>query len=171
MHVATRPEAAALGPLVVLQDEIHLARNVTKSHSVQVAAFSSPGRGPIGAVLEDRVTLFASTAPSDMLGLPARVARRVDLVWAAAGADGAQLAAVRDAEGVVVAGTGGGHLPGTMLPALQGVLDAGVPVVLASRAGAGPVLRGTYGVVGIGVRSARSRRALGRGATPREGAS
>lgn len=45
VRVATTPGAAARGPVMVLQDEIHLARWVTKTHTSRVAAFESPRFG------------------------------------------------------------------------------------------------------------------------------
>ncbi|HZV51500.1 MAG TPA: asparaginase [Candidatus Dormibacteraeota bacterium] len=145
VRVAMTPAVAALGPVVVLQDEIHLARYVAKVHTGRVAAFASPGLGPVGSVVEDHVQLQVTSAPSDHLGLPARLHRRVELVWAYAGAGGELLEACRGAAGVVLAGTGGGHVPPAMLEALERLLAAGVPVVVASRTGSGPTLEGSYG--------------------------
>ena len=110
-----------------------------------MAAFASPGLGPVGSLTEGRVRFEIEQGPDDRLGLPAHMERRVELVTAAAGAGGDLLDACLDADGVVVAGTGGGHVPEGMLAALERLLDAGVPVVLASRTGAGSVLEGSYG--------------------------
>ncbi len=145
VRVATTPAAAALGPVVVLQDEVHLARHVTKVHTGRAAAFASPGLGPVGSVIEGRVRLEVTAAPDERLGLPAQMRRRVELVWTYAGAGGALLDGCRSADGVVIAGSGGGHVPATMLDALERLLAAGVPVVLASRTGSGPILEGSYG--------------------------
>lgn len=135
---------AGLGPVVVIQDEIHLARHVTKLHTNRVAAFGSPGLGPVGWISEGRLHLSISEAPSDWIGRPRTSSRRVELVWTYAGAGGRLLEACRDADGVVLAGTGGGHVPEGMMEALEGLLVAGVPVVLASRTGSGPTLSASY---------------------------
>jgi L-asparaginase len=145
VRVATTPAVAALGPVVVLQDEVHLARHVAKVHTGRVAAFASPGLGPVGSVVEGHVRLQVTSVPPDHLGLPARLGRRVELVWAYAGARGELLEACRGAAGVVLAGTGGGHVPVAMLDALERLLVAGVSVVVASRTGSGPTLEGSYG--------------------------
>jgi L-asparaginase len=78
-------EAASLGPVVVIQDEIHLAHAVVKSHTSRVAAFSSPGFGPAGYVSEGRVYLNSLPTGSDYLGLPSELDVRAELIWVAAG--------------------------------------------------------------------------------------
>jgi L-asparaginase len=147
--VATTPDAGRLGPVVVMQDEIHLARWATKVHTSRVAAFSSPGLGPVGNVVEGKVRLHACCAPRDYLGLPDKLDKRVEIIWVAAGADGLLVdAAATVAQGLVVAGTGGGHVPPQMIRSLQSAVERGLPVVLASRCVDGPVLEDTYGGVG-----------------------
>jgi len=146
LRVAATPAAGRLGPVVVMHDEVHLARWATKTHTSRIAAFSSPGFGPVGHVLEGRVRLVSPPEGSDYLGLPERLDGRVELVWVAAGADGLLVdAAASAAQGLVIAGTGGGHVPPAMTASLRMVVDGGLPVVLASRCVAGPVLTETYG--------------------------
>ncbi|SRR6266511_3219811 len=157
--VAADPRCAALGPLVVLGDELHLARWVAKVHTTSPAAFASPDLGPVGSVVEGRVQLTVEQAPTDLLGIPETLDTHVvELVWVAAGADGRLLdAAATHADGIVVAGTGGGHVPPPVATAIGRAIDAGVPVVLASRCGAGPLLGDTY----AGEGSERHLRSLG----------
>jgi L-asparaginase len=149
LRVATTPAAGRLGPVIVMQDEIHLARWVTKVHTSRVAAFSSPGLGPVGHVVEGRVRIHACYAPGDYLGMPGSLDKRVEIIWVAAGADGLLVdAAATAAQGLIVAGTGGGHVPPPMTRSLQSAVERGLPVVLASRCIDGHVLEGTYGGVG-----------------------
>ena len=76
----------------------------------------------------------------------------------AAGMDDLFLRSALDAaaRGVVIEGSGAGHTPTTWEPAIGALVQAGVPVVLVSRAGAGRVAA-IYGGAGGG----RSLRALG----------
>jgi L-asparaginase len=149
LRVAATPEAAALGPVVVMGNEIHLARFVAKVHTTQVMAFASPGFGPIGHVLEGRVHLHVRPTSDDYLGLPERIGARVELIWATAGADGLLVdAAAPVAQGLVVAGTGGGHLPPALAESVVAAATRGLPTILASRTGAGPILEGTYHGIG-----------------------
>src|SRR6516164_8147989 len=52
-----RKEARNLGTLVVMNDEVHAARLVTKSDTSKPSALCSPTAGPIGFVVEDRVRI------------------------------------------------------------------------------------------------------------------
>jgi len=150
ISAAVRPALAAYGPVVVHQDEIHVATWVTKLHSTRVAAFASPPAGPVGLVSEGEVVLLLGPPPRREL-LPARTppTRRVELLWAVAGADGMIVDAIADkVDGLVVAGTGGGHTSAPLAEALVRLRASGKPVVLSSRCGGSQVLRNTYGGVG-----------------------
>lgn len=141
--VAAWAAAAALGPLLVFGDEIHAARWVTKVHTSRPAAFASPGAGPVGIVGEGRVRLWGAPA-GPILGPPRELSHRVELLTMASGDDGRLAeAAGRYADGLVIAGMGGGHVPPEAAKVL-GVLARRMPVVLASRCAAGPVLTSTY---------------------------
>ncbi len=147
--VASTPGFAAYGPLVVHQDEIHLARWATKVHGTRVAAFGSPAAGPAGMVVEGRAVPFFGPPPSERLVRAGAPDKRVELVWAAAGSDGLVVDAIRDrVDGLVVAALGGGHVPAPMADALLRAAAQGVAVVLASRCASPQVLRSTYGGAG-----------------------
>ncbi|MCG8504275.1 MAG: asparaginase, partial [Sphingomonadales bacterium] len=61
--VAASGETAEHGVVVVMNDEIHTARHVTKAHRFNVAAFASPDTGPIGWVAEGRVRYHGTAKP------------------------------------------------------------------------------------------------------------
>ncbi|MGH3359126.1 MAG: asparaginase [Nocardioidaceae bacterium] len=150
LTAAADESLAAYGPVVVMHDEIHSAHWVTKVHSTRMSAFQSPAAGPLGVLVEGRVELYAGPpAQPDRLSITAAPSARVELLWAVAGADGFLVDAIADGvDGLVVAGTGGGHLPPAMAEATVR-LARERPVVLCSRcAGNGQVLQQTYGGVG-----------------------
>ena len=151
VRVAALPEASALGPLVVLNDELHAARFATKTHTSRPSTFASPGAGPVGELVEGRVDLWFRPLWEDFLGLPESLAgRSVELLRVAAGVDDALLRAAiaSEPDGIVLEGFGGGHLPLTLLPALDDAIAAGIPVVVATRGVAGPNLERTYRLEG-----------------------
>jgi L-asparaginase len=160
LRVAASEAARDRGALVVLDNQVHAAAHVRKSHSTSLAAFTSPDLGPIGRVVED-VPRFLADVPRrpTVTGFSrARLAEtRIALHLATFDDDGETLDAVAAShQGLVVAGFGVGHVPSGLAPAL-GALTERMPVVLTSRTGAGPVLARTYGAVGS------ERDLLGRG--------
>jgi L-asparaginase len=145
--VAASPAARGLGCLVVFADEIHAARRVRKGHTASTAAFDSPAGGPVGLVAEGRVHLLGGPVGRFLVPGPVRDAS-VALVTATLDEDPAVPAAVAEhADGLVVAGFGVGHVPAGWVPTLAATA-ARMPVVLASRTGAGPVGSDTYGFPG-----------------------
>ncbi|MEU6989087.1 asparaginase [Streptomyces sp. NPDC046465] len=143
--VAADPECAGLGVVAVLADEIHAARHVRKCHTTSVATFASPGAGPLGRVVEGRPrVLLRPAGPTVARPLSLRGPARVALVTLALGDRGELLDAVDDRfGGLVVAAFGAGHVPTWLVEPLT-ALAARMPVVLASRTGAGPLLSETY---------------------------
>ncbi|MQA85832.1 MAG: asparaginase [Streptosporangiales bacterium] len=150
VRVAASGDCRGLGCLVVLNDEIHAARFVRKTHTTNPATFRSEPAGPIGWLAEG--TPHIALRPIRRHHIP--VADDVDpppiaLLTVGLGDDGRLLGEVERLgyAGVVVEAMGGGHVPAHLVPALAS-LARRVPVVLASRTGAGEVLRETYGFPG-----------------------
>jgi L-asparaginase len=169
LAVAQNADFTAFGPVVVFQDEIHSARWVTKTHSTRVAAFSSPATGPVGIVVEGIARALLGPPPfTERLSRISVPDKRVELLLAVAGADGMIVDAIAGRiDGLVVAGTGGGHVSPPFAQALVGLAGSGIPVILASRCADAQVLRTTYGGPGSevhllseGVHSAGSISAL-----------
>ena len=144
---ALDPGARGRGVLVAFADEIHAAARVRKAHTSSVTAFTSPVGGPLGQVVEGRPRWLNRSGRRTLVP-PSTQDVRVGLVVAALGDDGWQLPLLAErCDGLVVAAFGAGHVPQTWVPTLS-ELAARMPVVLASRAGAGPVLTHTYGYPG-----------------------
>ena len=142
--VAASPAARALGTLVVMDDGVHAARFVRKTHASRPSAFTSPEAGEIGRLIEGKVRLVMRVAPLS-LGAPVSAVPPVALLRCALGDDGRLVGGLLDQgyRGLVVEGMGGGHVPTTMVGPLE-ALAREVPVVLATRTGAGSVLRRSY---------------------------
>jgi L-asparaginase len=149
IRVAISPDARGLGCLVVLNDQIHAARWVRKTHTANPAAFASPGHGPLGEVVEGRVRLPVALRHRSPALHPDPARRvRVGVVTVVLGDDGSLAEALGErVDGLVIAALGVGHVPADMAPVLGRLADR-MPVVLASRIGAGPVHDRTYGYPG-----------------------
>ncbi|MFY1670218.1 asparaginase [Plantactinospora sp. WMMB334] len=149
IHTAAAPHAREQGCLVVLADEIHAARWVSKTHSTSGATFRSLDSGPLGYVLEGEVRMLTGvpyrlTVPAPHSGGHARVG----LHTVTLDDDPTLLDAIgARADGLVVAGFGVGHVPEPLVDTLA-TLAQRIPVVLASRTPAGPTLARTYGFPG-----------------------
>jgi L-asparaginase len=141
--VAASPSARGLGCLVTFGDEIHVASRVRKTHTTSPATFVSANGGPLGYLVEGEPRLL-NLPRRYVIGAPVGPLPRVAVVPATLGDDGALLGSIVDGvDGLVVAGFGVGHVPPPWVPVLAGAARR-IPVVLASRTGAGAVLSATY---------------------------
>jgi L-asparaginase len=148
VQVAASPAARGLGALVVLNDEIHAARFVRKSHTSSPSTFRSVTAGPLGWIVEGRPRIGLRTAPLARV-FPEGPVPPVALVKLCLGDDDRLLARI-DAlgyAGLVVEAFGGGHVPARTVETLTR-LAGRMPVVLASRTGGGELLRETYAFPG-----------------------
>jgi glutamin-(asparagin-)ase len=144
--VAASPEARAKGVLVVLNDEIHSARDVTKSNALKVETFRSL-YGPLGVVVESKPYFYRLPARPhttqtefDIEGIDALP--RVDVFYAHVSMDPRALGALAGLGGkaLVYAGTGNGSVADYMEEPLKEVRK-GALVVRATRTGSGLVVR------------------------------
>ncbi|KZE66269.1 L-asparaginase [Fictibacillus phosphorivorans] len=133
VRVACEEQSLGKGVLVVFNDEIHAAKNVTKTHTSNIATFQSPQYGPIGIVTK-RGVLFHHTPLKSSSFHVKKFSKNVILLKAYAGMDGSLIkAATNAADGVVIEALGQGNLPPATVPALQELIAKGVQVVLVSR--------------------------------------
>jgi L-asparaginase len=161
IRVAVSQDAIGLGTLVVLNDEIHAARFVRKTHTANLGTFRSPSSGPLGWIVEDRLRIVSRVAPlAGFEHVAAQTVPAVALIKCSLGDDARVIDQLESLgyTGAVVEGFGGGHVPARVVSALEN-LAARMPVVLASRTGSGELLQETYGFIGS-ERDLLSRRGL-----------
>ena len=145
---AASPDARGKGVLVVLNNEVQGAREVTKTNTYRLEAFQTPHLGFLGyADADHRVVFYRAPTRKhthqtefDVDTLDALP--RVGIAYAYAGADGLVGRALIQAgvDGIVAAGTGSGNGPRDFQLALEEAVAQGIPVVQASHVGSGRVV-------------------------------
>lgn len=144
VRVACSPQAVGMGVLVCLNDEIQAAREVTKSSTSRLHTFRTPDFGILGQVDGDGVRFYrrplrkgALESEFNIQGLSALP--RVDIAYSYAGEDGAVVNALVavGAKGIVIAAFPGGRLSPAQTSACAKALEAGVAIVVSTRAGSG----------------------------------
>jgi len=145
-RVAATPAAANKGVLVVLNDEINSAREVTKTDALRLQTFQTRGYGVLGVVDTDRVVFYRDvvkrhTAKSEFDISAVTKLPRVDVIEVYQGADGDLIKAAVDAgaQGIVIAGAGAGATSGTQQAGITYALQKGVIVVSTTRTGSGRI--------------------------------
>lgn len=155
-RVAAEPASRGRGTLVVLNDEINAAREVTKTDALRLHTFQTRGYGVLGVVDSDRVVYYrrperrhSSDSEFDVEAIPALP--RVDVFYTYQEAPGDIIRAAVDAgaQGIVIATAGAGATSGTQSEGLQYAREKGAVVVTTTRAGSGrignrPGARGTF---------------------------
>ena len=146
--VAADPGARERGVLIVVNDDIHGARAITKSSTTDVHTFTSPERGLIGVSLYGINQFFRTPyrlhgAQSEFSVAGVESLPRVDVVYVTAGVspDIIDAAVENGAKGLVTAGVGNGNMTAEALEAVERAIAAGVVVVRASRVSYGSVGR------------------------------
>jgi L-asparaginase len=146
VRVAAAPVAKDKGVLVVLNDEINSARDVTKTDALRLQTFRSREYGQLGVVDRDRVVFFRQilqrhTSHSEFDASALKDLPRVDVILTYQGAPGDLIKAAVDAgaKGVVIAGAGAGALSGTQNEGIEYATQKGVFVVTATRTGSGRI--------------------------------
>ena len=151
VRTAIEPLARGLGVLVVLNDEIQAAREVTKVSTYRLNTFRTPDFGVLGQVDGDRVVIYRHPVRKHTVDTVFEVAElkalpRVDIAYAYAGADevGIDAYVAAGALGLVSAGLPPGIPPPRQVAAFERAVLKGVVVVQANRGGAGRVARRKY---------------------------
>lgn len=149
---ASSRQARGLGVLTCLSDTVHLAARVTKTSSMAMETFGSPGFGPVGRMVEGAFRLHWRPEPTRPPALPEPAAGPVSvaLLEVAFADDGRLIPLVQQAGfgGVVVAGSGVGHVSEAAADAVADAIANGMTVVVASRTASGGTANASYGYRG-----------------------
>lgn len=134
LRVAADEKSADKGILVVMNDEIHAAKYVTKTHTTNVSTFQTPTHGPLGLVTKREILYFKTAEPRVRFDLTS-ISGTVPIIKAYADMDSVLLDSLSHSaiSGLVIEALGAGNLPPTILPAIQKLLNQNIPVVLVSR--------------------------------------
>ena len=148
-RVAAEPQSRGKGVLVVLNDEINAAREVTKTDALRLQTFQTRGYGLLGVVDRDRVVFYRRverrhTAGSEFDLAGVTQLPRVDVLLTYQGAPGDLIQAAVDAgaKGIVVATAGAGATSGTQGEGLRYAASKAIPVVTTTRTGSGRIAGG-----------------------------
>ena len=150
VRVACHPDSIDKGVLVVMNDEIHTARDVVKSDTGKIDSFISPGYGPVGIVDPDKIVYHRTSLYKDNVWTD-QLDTKVELIKAAAGMDGKFIRCCmeNDIKAIVIEAFGRGNLPKSLVPDIQAAIAKSILVVITSRTYTGRVLA-EYGYEGGG---------------------
>jgi L-asparaginase len=150
---AASKSSVGRGAMVVFAGQVYAGRTAAKSHATGLEAFTAPHAGPIGKLTEGVVRYAVAPEVTGSPLRPGALSARVAHVPMVVGDDGSTLDLLRDAhDGVVIEAYGSGNVPPGAVPAIKRWLDAGKPVVLASRCWWGQVTP-VYAFEGGGART------------------
>ncbi|WP_122874023.1 type II asparaginase [Campylobacter showae] len=144
VNVAMSKEAAGKGVVVVMNDEIHAAREVTKTNTTAVDTFKSPNSGKIGTVFYGNVKFYMNPVRKHTVNSAFDITKikelpRVDIIYSHSNdnPDFVNVAVKNGAKGIINAGMGNGNPFPSALEALGEAVKAGIVVVRDSRVGSG----------------------------------
>jgi L-asparaginase len=146
---AIAPESKGQGVLLVMDDRINSADDVTKTHTLNVNTFQSPNYGPIGYLYGSKPYYMRNsqkrhTAKSEFDISALNDLPRVEIVMGYAGANALFIDAAVQAgvKGIVYAGVGNGNAPAIAQEALARAAQQGIAIVRSSRLPSGPSTQG-----------------------------
>ncbi|HWL22459.1 MAG TPA: asparaginase [Ureibacillus sp.] len=150
VRVACSDDARNKGVLVVMNDEVHQAFNITKTSTSSVNTFQSPQYGPIGIITKKLVHIHQSPLNRRYVEVNS-LEKRVAMLKVYAGMEGDLLESILQLkyDGVVLEGLGQGNVPPNVVGGIKKLLDAKIPVILVSRCFNG-IAEPVYGYEGGG---------------------
>lgn len=152
LRVASHDKARDKGVLVVMNDEIHAAKYVTKTHTTNVGTFQTPTHGPLGLVMKHEILYFKNAEPRVRFDLN-QLTGFIPIISAYAGMK-TELLDMLDStklDGLIIEAFGAGNLPQEVAKKLHSFLEAGIPIALVSRCFNG-IAEPVYAYAGGGVK-------------------
>ncbi|CCV64467.1 L-asparaginase,asparaginase/glutaminase family protein [Alteracholeplasma palmae J233] len=149
--VAASEQSKDRGVLVVLNDEINSASEVTKTHTVALDTFKSMEFGPLGIVDQQDVLYYRESTKSKQDFSFSKLNDSVEIVKISAGTTSniINFLVSEGVSGIIVEALGRGNVPPTVVPGIKNAIKNNIPVILTSRCFKGRVLD-TYGYEGGG---------------------
>ena len=134
LRVASDDKAADKGVLVVMNDEIHAAKYVTKTHTTNVSTFQTPTHGPLGLIMKYEILYFKTAEPRVRFDLD-RIQGLVPIIPVYAGMteELLDLLPVNQLDGLIIQAFGAGNVPKETSQKLNALIQAGLPIALVSR--------------------------------------
>ncbi len=146
---AISPKAIDKGVLVVLNNEVNTALEVTKTNTLSLNTFQSR-YGPIGIIDTNDFVVHRNITGRDFIGA-SDVEKKVFLIKSCIDMNPQiiDFYLQQDAKGIVIEAMGRGNLPPSFLPYIKKAIDKNIPVVIVSRCPSGRVMS-SYGYEGGG---------------------
>lgn len=157
LRVASHDDAIGKGVLVVMNDEIHAAKYVTKTHTTNVSTFQTPIHGPLGIIMKHDIVFFKMADTRVRFDLT-DISGTVPIVKAYAGMGGDGIISFLNPDnvcGVVIEALGAGNVPPRAAQEIVHLIEQDVPVVLVSRCFNG-IAEPVYAYEGGGVQLAQA---------------
>ncbi len=147
---AISPKARNKGILVVMNNEVNAASEVTKTNTLSLDTFKSPEFGPLGIVDNDEVIFYRDINKNSTIKTDS-IEEKVALLKTATGVGLDVLDFYIDSgyKGIVIEALGRGNIPPQLVPGIKRAIENNIPVVMVSRCYTGRVLH-TYGYDGGG---------------------
>lgn len=145
--LAANKEAKNKGVMIAMNDKIQGARDVSKTHTLNVDAFSSPNYGNLGYIVDGKVFFYNTNLKEHTKKTPFDVSKlntlpKVDILYTYSN-DGNAVAAKalfeNGTKGLVIAGSGAGSIHQNQKEMLKELMKQGLKVAISSRVSAGSV--------------------------------
>ena len=134
LRVASDDKATDKGVLVVMNDEIHAAKYVTKTHTTNVSTFQTPTHGPLGLIMKHEILYFKTAEPRVRFDLD-KIQGLVPIIPVYAGMteELLDLLPVDQLDGLIIQAFGAGNVPKETSQKLNALIQEGLPIALISR--------------------------------------